>query len=82
MSAVIDSQIFWEGSCSQRKGKWKLLCEPQFRVTNLKMSDVISVQWRITPGANLEILEIWALKKSPFGSNPAGGASICRKFPT
>lgn len=49
----------WRQVLLTEKRKMKTtVCEPQFKITTLKMSDIISLQWRITPGANLEIKTI------------------------
>lgn len=45
------------------------------------MSDIVSLYWRITPGANLEIKTMSVFMKSLFGSDSAGRNSISGKFP-
>lgn len=45
------------------------------------MSDIVSFQWRMTPGANLEIKTMSVLVNSPFGLDSAGRTSISGKFP-
>lgn len=45
------------------------------------MSDIVSLHWRIIPGANLEIKTMEVLMKSAFGSDPEGRTNTSRKFP-
>ena len=48
---------------------------------NPRMSDIISLQWRITPAVNLETKTMLVPIKSPLGSDSVGRTSLSGKFP-
>lgn len=55
INAEIDTSIFQKRNWSQEKKEKETLYELELKMTSLKMSAVVSLQWRITSGIIFEI---------------------------